>query len=54
MKKQNLDFEVARNFLIEMTYYIILNYLKKMVDMLNFVILDIVLALNSYCLRSSN
>ena len=37
MKEQNLDFEVARDFFIEMKYY----------DMLDFVIPDIDLALNS-------
>ena len=29
-EKQNLDFEVARDFFIEMKYYAIQNYLKKM------------------------
>ena len=29
-KNQKHDFEVARNFLIEMTYYTFQNYLKKM------------------------
>ena len=45
MKKQNLDFVVARNFFIEMTYYIIQDYLEKNVGMLNFAILDIDLAI---------
>ena len=30
MKKQNLDFELARVFFIEMKYYTIQNNLKKM------------------------
>ena len=45
MKKQNLDFVVARNFFIEMTYYIIQDYLEKNVGMFNFAILDIDLAI---------
>ena len=49
MKKQNLDFEVARDFSIEMKYYTIRNFFKKL-GMLNFVILDIDRALNRYCL----
>ena len=52
MKKQNLDFEVAQNFFTEMIDYRIQNYLKKNVGMFNFVILNIDLALNRYCLRS--
>ena len=50
MKEQNLDFEIARDFFIEMKYYAIQNHLKKNVGMLDFVILDIGLALNRYCL----
>ena len=50
MKEQNLDFEVARDFFIEMKYHTIHNYLKKNVSMLDFVILDIDLVLNRYCL----
>ena len=30
MKNQNLDLEVARDFLIEIKYYTTQNYLKKM------------------------
>ena len=45
MKKQNLDFEVARDFFIEMKYAI-QNYLKKKIGMLDFVISDRDLALN--------
>ena len=30
MKEQNLDFGVAQDFFIEMKYYTIQNYLKKM------------------------
>ena len=30
MKEQNIDFEIARDFFIEMKYYAIQNYLKKM------------------------
>ena len=30
MKEQNLNLEVARDFFIEMKYYTIQNYLKKM------------------------
>ena len=29
MEEQNLDFEIARDFFIEMKYYTIQNYLKK-------------------------
>ena len=43
MKEQNLDFEIAQNFFIEMKYTI-QNYLKKNVGMLDFVILDLDLA----------
>ena len=44
-EKQNLDFEVARDFFIEMKFTI-QNYLKKNIGMLDFVILVIDLALN--------
>ena len=40
MKKQNLDFEVARDFFIEMKFYNS-ELFKKNVGMLDFVILDI-------------
>ena len=30
MKEQNLDFEVAQDFFIEMKYYTFQNYLKTM------------------------
>ena len=50
MEKQNLDFEVARHFLNEIKYYTIQNYWKKIIGMLGFVILDIGLALNRFCL----
>ena len=49
MKKQNLNFEVARDFFIEMKYYTSQNDLKKLV-MLDFVILNIDLALYRSCL----
>ena len=40
MRKQNLDFEVARDFFIEMKFYNS-ELFKKNVGMLDFVILDI-------------
>ena len=43
MKEQILDFEIARYFFIEM------KYLKQIVGMLDFVILDIDLALREKC-----
>ena len=54
MKKQNLYFKVARDFFIETKYYAIQNYLKKNIGMLDFVILDLDIALNikSYCFGS--
>ena len=51
MKEQNLDFEVAWDFFIEMKYTI-QNYLKKNVGIMGFVILDMDLALNRFCLWS--
>ena len=50
MKKYNLDFEVAGNLLIEMKYTI--KTVQKNVGMLDVVILDIIFALNRYCLWS--
>ena len=50
MKKQNHNIEFAQDFFIEMKCYIIQNYLKKNVIMLDFVILDIDLALSRYFL----
>ena len=52
MKKENLDFEVARDFFVEMKYYTIQNYFETNVGTLDFVILDIDFPLNWYCLRS--
>ena len=43
MKEQILDFEIARDFFIEM------KYLKKIVGMLDFAILDIGFALREKC-----
>ena len=51
---QNIYFEIARDFFIEMKYYAIQNCLKKNLAMLDFLILDIDLALSikRYYLRS--
>ena len=49
MKKQNLDFEVARDFFIKWTN-IQFRITWKNVGMLDFVILDLDLALNRSCL----
>ena len=43
MKKQNLDFEIERDFFIEIKYF------KQIVAMLEFVILDIGFALREKC-----
>ena len=43
MKEQNLYFEAARDFFIEIKYYAIQNYWEKNVGMLDFVILDMIL-----------
>ena len=50
MKKQNLDFEIARDMKWKKTYNSEL--FEKNVGMLDFVILDIDLACNRYCLWS--
>ena len=50
MKVQNLDFEITRDYFNEMKYYTFQYYLIKNVGMLDFVILDIDLVLNRYCL----
>ena len=50
MKERNLDFEVAQDFFTEMKYYTVQDCLKKNLYMLDFVILDIDLPPNSYCL----
>ena len=52
MEKENLDFEVARDLFIEIKHYAIQDCLKKCVGILDFVILDIDLAFNRYCLWS--
>ena len=52
MKVQNPDFEITRDFFNEMKYYTFQYYLIKNVGMLDFVILDIDLVLNRYCLWS--
>ena len=49
MKKENLDFEVARDFFIKWTI-IQFRIIWKNVGMLDFVILDLDLALNRSCL----
>ena len=49
MKKQNLDFEMVRDFFVEMKY-IQFELFEKNVGMFDFVILAIDLALNRYCL----
>ena len=51
MKKQNLDFEMVRDFFVEMKY-IQFELFEKNVGMFDFVILAIDLALNRYCLWS--
>ena len=51
MKEQNLDFEVAWEFFIEMKYYTIKNHGKN-ISILDFVILDIDFTLKRYCLSS--
>ena len=51
MKKPNLDAEVTPDFFIEMKYCSS-ELFEKNVGMLDFVILDIDLALNRYRLRS--
>ena len=43
MKEQNLDFEIERDFFIEIKYF------KQIVGMLEFVILDIGFALREKC-----
>ena len=53
IKKQNLGFEAAWDFFIEIKYTI-QNDSKKNVGMLDFVILDIDLVLNTYCFSSWN
>ena len=51
MKEKDFDFKVSWYFFIEIKYYTIQVYLKKNVDMSSFVvILDIDLAINTYCL----
>ena len=49
--KQNLDFNIIRDFFIEMKYYTVQNSLQKMYACWT-LILDINLALNRYCLWS--